>query len=516
MRFICFLFLTMPLACYAQSPAKCAEMTQFRFPGAQIEITRAEWISAGPLSSGRGPAAGVALPAHCRVEGMIDRRKGAGGAYGIGFAVSLPENWSGRYLQQGGGGLNGVVAVPLGGDVAGDRPALIRGFAVATTDTGHQAKVPGGFDGTFQQDQQASIDFQYAAIGRVAVIAKQIIETYYGKPPAQSYYVGCSTGGREAMLMTQRYPLYFDGVVAGAPAMRTSLSNLADRWVAAALSRIAPKDADGKPIPGGAFSESDKKAVIDKLLETCDARDGVKDGMIFDTIGCNFDPASLACSGPKAEGCLSQQQVTALREGFAGPKDSRGNQIYPGFFFDTGITASGGGIPGLLGSGSSPVGPRNPPGEQNVDAEFAAAQANPGARLGDSAYWTNLNTFSSHGGKLIFYHGVSDPWFSAKDTIGYYQRMAEANGGQAQVSDWSRLFLSPGMGHCSGGAAALDSFDMLSAIVNWVEKGAAPDSVTATGRAFPGRSRPLCPYPAYAHYKGQGNPEDAANFECRQ
>ena len=121
--------------------------------------------------------------------------------------------------------------------------------------------------------------------------------------------------------------------------------------------------------------------------------------------------------------------------------------------------------------------------------------SNPTALIGDSWTWTNLSTFSSHGGKLIFYHGVSDPWFSAKDTIDYYQRMSTANGGEAKVKDWSRLFLSPGMGHCSGGSAALDTFDMLSAAVNWVEKNTPPDSITATGRAFPGRSRPLCPYP---------------------
>jgi feruloyl esterase len=190
--------------------------------------------------------------------------------------------------------------------------------------------------------------------------------------------------------------------------------------------------------------------------------------------------------------------------------------VYPGFFFDTGITATGGGIPGLLGSGSSPIGPPNAAVDQNVDAEVATARNNVAAQLGDSAYWTNLNTFSSNGGKLIFYHGVSDPWFSAKDTIGYYQRMAEANGGADRVKDWSRLFLSPGMGHCGGGSATLDNFDMLTAIVNWVEKGAAPDSVTASGRAFPGRTRPLCPFPSHAQYKGSGNPEDAANFECKQ
>jgi hypothetical protein len=513
MRAVYFLLFAVPAAGLAQSQAKCTELAKLKIPGLQLEMTRAEWVPSAPMPGGRGGPSGVTLPAYCRVEGTLDPRTGANGKpYGIGFAVALPENWTGQFLQQGGGGLNGSVAAPLGGQAAGNQPALARGFAVVTTDTGH--KGTGSFDSSFMQEQQAVLDFEYVAIGRVAVLAKQIIEAYYSKPPAHSYYVGCSTGGREAMLMTQRYPLYFDGVVAGAPAMRTSLSNLATRSVSVALNRIAPKGADGRPVAGGGFSDGDRKAVIAKLLDTCDARDGVKDGMIFDPVGCSFDPASLQCSGPKAEGCLSAEQVGAMQKGFAGPKDSRGAQVYPGFFYDTGITATGG-IPGLLGSGASPIGPPNASLEQNVDAEFATARANVAAQLGDSAYWTNLNTFAAHGGKLIFYHGVSDPWFSTKDTIDYYERMAAANGGSAQVKNWSRLFLAPGMGHCNGGAATLDNFDALTSIANWVEKGAAPDSVNATGRAFPGRSRPLCPYPAFARYKGQGDPEDAASFECK-
>jgi feruloyl esterase len=514
MKTVLFVLTATPVMAFAQSPSKCAEMSKLKVPGVQLEITRAEWIAAG-AQPGRGPGGGISLPAHCRVEGIVDKRTGAGGrTYGIKFALALPENWTGQFLQQGGGGLNGTVAAPLGNQATGDKPALTRGFAVVTTDTGHSGT--GSFDSSFMQDQQAVLDFEYVAIGKVAALAKQLIEAYYQKPPAHSYYIGCSTGGREAMITTQRYPLYFDGVVAGAPAMRTGLSNLATRTVSVALNRIAPKGADGRPMAGGALSDSDRRAIIDKLLETCDARDGVKDGMIFDAQGCNFDPSMLACKGPKAEGCLSAEQVEAIQKGFAGPKDSKGTQVYPGFFFDTGITATGGGIPGLLGSGSSPIGPPNAAVDQNVDAEVATARNNVAAQLGDSAYWTNLNTFSSNGGKLIFYHGVSDPWFSAKDTIGYYQRMAEANGGADRVKDWSRLFLSPGMGHCGGGSATLDNFDMLTAIVNWVEKGAAPDSVTASGRAFPGRTRPLCPFPSHAQYKGSGNPEDAANFECKQ
>jgi feruloyl esterase len=241
----------------------------------------------------------------------------------------------------------------------------------------------------------------------------------------------------------------------------------------------------------------------------------MKDGMIFDVTGCTFRPADLQCPAGKMEGCLSKDQVDAITIAFAGPKDSRGSQVYPGFFFDTGITATGGGIPGLLATGNSPIGPPTTAVQQDIDADAARVNSNPTALIGDSWTWTNLGTFSSHGGKLIFYHGVSDPWFSAKDTIDYYQRMSMTNGGDAKVKDWSRLFLSPGMGHCSGGSATLDTFDMLSAAVGWVEKNTPPDSITAMGRAFQGRSRPLCPYPAHAQYNGAGDPENASSYSCR-
>jgi feruloyl esterase len=511
MRWLLFLFAT--AAGFAQSANRCADLARFQMPGAKIEMTRAASVAAGRTPAGRG-GPGFELPAHCRVNGMMDRRTGPDGkTYGIRFAIALPDNWTGQYLQQGGGGLNGTVAEPVGAQAAGERPALARGFAVATSDTGHQS-AGGAFDGSFMQDQQAALDFEFVAIGRLAALAKQMIETYYGRPPERSYYVGCSTGGREAMLMSQRYPLYFDGIVAGAPAMRTGHSNLATRSVTVALNSVAPKDAGGRP--GQALSDSDKKAVIAKLLEVCDARDGVADGMVFDVMGCTFRPRDLQCAGAKAEGCLSAEQVAAIEKGFAGPKDSRGRQVYSGWFYDTGIAAQGGGIPGLLNPGPSPIGGPVASTVQDVDAEAAAVDSNPVSRIGDSYSWVNLNTFSSHGGKLIFYHGVSDPWFSAQDTVNYYQRMTAANGGEAKVMEWSRLFLSPGMGHCGGGSAALDAFDMLSASVNWVEKGQAPEGVMATGRAFPGRSRPLCAYPAHAHYSGAGDPEDSANYSCRR
>jgi hypothetical protein len=516
---ICALSLLFVGAVYGQnqskSPARCAALTGLQIPGFVLEVTKAEWHAAGMAPSQPGPKtmAPMELPAYCRIDGMLDRRIGEQGAqYGIGFAIALPDDWSGRFLMQGGGGLNGTVGMPLGMVASGGTNALMRGFAVASTDTGHQSK-GGGFDAGFMQDQQAALDFAYVAVGRVAALSKQVIAQYYGKTADHAYFTGCSTGGREGMLMAQRYPTYFDGIVSGAPAMRTTHSNLALRSMAVTYNQIAPRDADGKPITAQALSDGDRKLVLDSIMTACDADDGLRDGMLFNPIGCKFDPETLVCKGAKEDSCLSAQQAAAIKKAFAGPRDSKGNQVYPGFLFDTGIAAAQG-IPGVLRS-PSPPGPAIQALEMDIDREARDADKDPQAILTDTATWTNLSTYSGHGGKLIFFHGVSDAWFSALDTVNYYERVGKDNGGLDKVQNWSRLFLAPGMGHCSGGQNTLDSFDMLSAVVDWVEKRIAPNSIKATGQSLPGRSRPLCPHPQHAHYKGQGDPQDAANFECR-
>ncbi len=500
----------------AQTPrgeAACTALAQVQVPGASLSDVKATWVPAGSPPPAQPPwmPALPPLPAHCRFDATLDRRTGTGGtSYGIGFALGLPLEWNGRFLFQGGGGLNGTVAPPLG-RTGHDDSALGRGFAVVTTDTGHRGEA---FDASFMADQQASLDFAYQAIGRVAVLAKQIVAQYYGAPPAHSYFMGCSTGGREGMVMAQRYPTYFDGVIIGAPAMRTNFSGIGDEWVATMLNRAAPRDASGKPETRRALSDADRKAVVDGVLAACDGMDGARDGIVSDPIGCRFDPAALRCQGAKADACLSPTQTDAIAMAFAGPKDSKGRQVYPGFPFDTGIAATQG-LSGLLVGTPNPVGPPFTATEMDVDARAAQAAADPLMQLTATSSWTNLNTFSARGGKLLFYHGVSDPWFSALDTVDYYDRMAKANGGAAAVTSWSRLFLVPGMGHCSGGPAALDGFDMLPAIVEWVEGNRPPDAIRATSRSWPGRSRPLCPYPSHAHYSGNGDPEDAASFECR-
>jgi hypothetical protein len=502
----------MGLAQNGQTPGAtaCAALSAFRIPGEPIEITKAEWIPAAAAPAtppGRGY--GGPVPAYCKVSGVINRRTGVGGReFGIGFEVALPQDWNHDFLMQGGGGTNGVINPPLGAQVAGDKPGLVRGFAVVSNDTGHK-NLTAGLDGSFRVDQQAVLDFAYEANVRVAEMTKRMIADYYGRETAHSYFVGCSTGGREGMILTQRYPTEFDGVVSGAPAMVTGLSGVADRWVSVSLNQAAPKDAAGNPIPRAGLSESDRKLVIDGILQRCDARDGIRDGMIFDPVGCDFNPATLTCAGPKTDTCLTSQQVAAIQRAFGGPKDSRGVQVYPGFFFDTGINASTG-MPGLLTAPPPPQGGASPT-EQDVDRE-GRGRAESACRRGVHESDYILGPWW----KQLFYHGVSDPWFSAQETLSYYKQMAAANGGLPQVTNWSRLYLVPGMGHCQGGAATLDRMDMLSAIVDWVEKGTAPDFVVATGRAFPGRSRPLCAWPKHAQYTGEGDPEDYRSFVCQE
>jgi hypothetical protein len=506
-------FVLIPVA-YAQTSNKCADLTKFKIPGVPMVITKAAEIptSSGPGSStAETSATSATIPAHCQADGMINERTGADGkTYGIGFSLALPDEWNNRFLFQGGGGYNGSVRPPVGTAAAGDNPGLARGFAVVSTDTGHKGST---FDRTYDVDQQASLDFAEVAVGRVAELAKQIIAYYYGQSARYSYFAGCSTGGREAMLMTQRYPAEFDGVISGDPAMRTGFSGIGNNWAAVAFNEIAPKDDSGRAQPNKVFSESDIKLIVKGVLDACDANDGLKDGMVFNTRACKFDPEVLACKGVKNDSCLTSQQTAAIKKAFGGPHNSKGELIYPMNPYDAGIA-------NLLPSPKPPSNPRaagapTPAVSIDVDQRLFALLGNPLEAVTDTT-WTNLSSFSGHGGKLLFYHGLSDQAFSAMDTLDYYQRMAKANGGMEQVQNWSRMFLVPGMYHCRGGEFALDNFDLLTAAVAWVEKGTAPDSVVAKGKAFPGRSRPLCAYPKYAHYTGQGDPEDAKNFDCRE
>src|ERR1700677_2542879 len=219
-------FLLAPLA-WSQQPNSCADLVNFKAPG--VEIAKAASVPAGstvpiPFTT---PPKNLVLPAYCRVEGVINRRTGAGGEeFGIQFVLAMPDQWNGDFLMQGGAGGNGIVYPPIGQAASADTPAILRGYAVVSTDTGHKSH-NGAFDFSFQKDQQAYLDFAYQANVQVAALAKQIVAEHYGKPAAWSYFTGCSTGGREGMVLSQRYPTEFDGIIVGDPAMRTGFSNLA-------------------------------------------------------------------------------------------------------------------------------------------------------------------------------------------------------------------------------------------------------------------------------------------------
>ena len=503
----------------------CGDLVKFDAPA--VVFKKAESVPAT-----------ASLPAHCLVEGTINPRTGANGMkFGIGFELRLPDAWTERFLFQGGGGMNGFVRpaegrIPISGVTA--RPALARGFAVASTDSGHEGK--GGpalasTDSSFGVDQQARIDQAYGGFMTVMELAQRMVPFYYGQSWKKAYFMGCSNGGRQALLAAQRFPLAFDGVMSVAPAARVGTATISSAWETIAFSGIAPKDDAGRPILSKAFSNGDLSLLGKAVAAACDAKDGVKDGLIFNTKDCHFDPQALACQGAKTDTCLTSQQVGALAKVFAGPKNSRGEALYSDWPWDTGIAAPGwrglklgtseNATPnsadvmlmfsGLKGFFFTPPDPTFDPMKFNFDTD--PARLNDTSVLQDSLL-TFLSTFSARGSKLMLIHGMSDPFFSAFDTERYYERVVRDNGGLEKTAPWVRYFEVPGMNHCGGGPA-LEDFDALGALVDWTEKNRAPEGMVAKGKTFPGVTRPVCAYPAFPHYKGTGSQDDTVNFECK-
>ncbi len=511
----------------AQTP-DCAALAA-KAIGAAPGVKLATELVAGDTARPPGATTGPTLAAHCRVSGRMNERMGQDGKpYYIGFEMRLPTQWNGRFLYQGGGGNDGVIR-PAIGPQASPTFALNKGFAVVTTDAGHQ-----GPTADFGFDPIARTDNAYNAHDRVAVTAKDIIRNFYSKGPDKSYFIGCSGGGRQGMMFTQRFPSYFDGVIAMAPAMRVSKgATVAAAWDTQALQAIAPPGTDGKPVLSQAFSVADMQLVSQGILKVCDAGDGAVDGMVSNPAACKFDPSVLQCSGAKDASCLAAPQVGALKKIFEGARDSSGKPLYFGWPYDAGVghAANDWRMWKLGTSTTATANSRHvflmqdalqgyfttPPDRSlsiytfNFDKDPARMDAH--SWIFNTADDVKLAPYKARGGKLLFIHGLADPIFSPHEMVDYYQRLQAEHG--ASSTDFSRLFLVPGMSHCAGGAAT-DSFDGLQALVDWVEKGEAPRQILARGTVvFPGRTRPLCPYPQYAHYKGSGSIEEAANFECR-
>lgn len=520
---VCAGVLILLLASYAaageaDSRKECAALAALSTPTFRVDAS--EWVPASRLPAGP-PGAAAEVPAHCLFRVMLDPRPSGmeDMSYGTGIELRLPQAWNGRLLFQGGGGLDGML-MPAIGTVAGFPSALARGFAVVSTDGGHRGR--SNVDARFAVDQQAKLDFAYQAVQRTTREAKGLIRRYYGRAPEYAYFMGCSTGGREAMLAAQRLPLEFDGVVAGNASFNLTQVAVNQIWSLQAVTRIAPRDAAGTPQLFAAFTDAQLQAVAAAVLRQCDGLDGLEDGMIHDYAACRFDPASLRCG---AQPCLSMPQIGALKDIFGGTRNTRGESLYGATPYDTGIAqpswrAMHLGAPNNPPANASlgrdtlrlfsmtPADPGLDPLHFNFDTDIAATAET--AAIND-AVATLHTSFAGHGGKMIVYHGLSDQAMWTGALTRWYDRLTPRDNQGPQ--SWARLFLVPGMTHCGGGQST-DQFDMLTAIQQWVETQQPPDRVVASGKAFPGITRPLCPYPKVARYDG-GNAADAKSFSCR-
>lgn len=490
--------------------------------------------------------------AHCEIIGKINPRTGVDGKpYAIGFHLRLPDSWNERFYFQGGGGTDGSI-----GDAKGSG-ALSKGYAVVSTDAGHDNTINfdpnAGGTAAFGIDPQARIDYGYNAVDQVTQTAKTLIRDYYGRKIAYSYLVGCSNGGRQGMVASQRFPTYFDGIVAGAPGFNLPRAAVAEAWNEQALAPLATSlSTNGQPYLVDTFSDADLALAANAILAACDALDGLVDGIVDNYAACkNWQVypqlEAIQCTGAKTASCLSADQIEALKMIYAGPENSRGKALYTDWQWDPGIS----GFTSLrlwslgypvgapvntalnltLGGGSLPHVFVTPPDVTpltgleayifgfNFDTDAPKIFKASGIYTESSmefmtARSTDLRRFKKQDGKMIIYHGNSDGVFSPHDTINWYKAMDERMPGKAQ--SFVRLFLVPSMGHCGGGPGTT-VFDAFTPLVNWVEHGIAPESIVSTappGTPWPGRTRPLCPYPKQARYIGSGDINNAANFVC--
>lgn len=457
------------------------------------------------------PASG-GLPEYCRVQGHVDTE--------IDFEVRLPTVWNGKLYFGGNPGFAGTIpAYPA------ISSALGRGYATAVTDTGHQASQNDGSWALNNPERQ--INFFYRAIHVVTVAAKQIVEAYYAHVPALSYFQGCSNGGRQALIEAQRYPTDFNGVIAESPVLDQMGAILGYSWKAQAAQMAT--------VPMSKVS-----ILANAVLEECDAKDGLQDGLISDPRRCRFDPQSLQCAAGDAPDCLTAEQVQAVRMIYAGPVNSAGERLYPGTpqGHETYGTSGDGWPLWITGNGPNPTrtftlqdqflrffifGPDYNSLTFNFDTDPPQL-----AQLRQLANATNpdLSAFQANGGKLIAWQGWSDPdGPSPFRTVQYYGAVVQTLG--AYTDQFFRLFMAPGVYHCGSPEVGVDgtttgpgpnNFDMLTALENWVESGVAPDRIIAshsTGGVVD-RTRPLCPYPQEAQYAGTGSIDDAVNFVCRR
>jgi feruloyl esterase len=500
-----------PATADTSDPLACETLTGLTL--ADTTITLAETVPAGPFTP-PGANQALELPGFCRVVAMTQPA--------VNFEVWLPtEGWNGKFHTSGNGGMAGSISY---GAMA---TALNRGYAAASTDTGH-VRGDGGFDANWALNRPDLIeDFGHRSIHLTAVHGKAISEAFYGDAPNYAYYVGCSKGGQQGMMEAQRYPEDFDGLVVGDPAhMWTSFYASAHLWYA-----LATLDNEDSYIPPS------KVAILgDAVTVACDAIDGIEDGVLDDPRKCQFDPGTLTCAAGQDEStCFTAAQVQAVTDIWSGPTNSAGDVLYPGLV--PGGEAGRGGWSSWVTGQQAYAGTHFMAAEDfmrnmvfddpewdfrtwDYERDLPIALAKTGEAL--DADDPDLRPLRDRGGKLLVYHGWSDSDISPIGTIDYYEEVmsligdgASSDEALAATKEFFRLFMVPGMGHCRGGPGP-DSFDALTAMERWVEQGVAPDQMVASKMADGEvvRTRPLCTYPQVAEWNGTGSTDNAANFSC--
>jgi len=452
--------------------------------------------ASGPASGQRAFTNSVAF---CRVAATLTPSSDSD----IKIEVWLPlSGWNGKVQAVGNGGWAGTISYPAMAE------ALARGYATSSTDTGHTGD-GGGFA---LGHPEKFVDFAWRSVHVMSVRAKTIVEAFYGKPPRLSYWNGCSTGGRQGLMEAQRFPEDYDGIIAGAAANPRSRLNAAGLAMHQALWRN----------PSSVIPDTKYRMIHEAVLDACDADDGVNDRLIQDPTRCQFDPNVLVCKGEDGPTCLTPPQAAAVATIMKPVRTGSGAEIFPrrepGSELGWGFLFARPDPPPLVADTFKYLLYKDPQWDWrtfDLDRDVERAEASREIRSAD-AIDPNLKAFVQRRGRLLMYHGWSDPLVAPRASVNYYNDVLARMGGAARTSEWIRLFMVPGMGHCRGGDGP-STFDAVGALEAWVEDGKPPERIVAShatdGRVE--RTRPLCPYPQLAVYKGTGSIDEAANFTCR-
>jgi feruloyl esterase len=503
---VCLLALAAVSRTYAQS-SSCEELGKLAWP--DMKVTIAEVIQRGafvaPGGGGPGPARGPApifktLPPFCRIAVTLTPTSDSD----IKSEIWMPTSgWNGKFQVAGNGGWAGNISYPAMAE------ALAAGYATASTDTGHAND--GSPNASFAyKHPEKMLDFGWRALHETTVTGKNVIKAFYSKPTTESIYNGCSTGGRQGLNAVQKFPMDFDGAIVGAP-----VNPMTRLHAGSIYNTIFAHKNPANYIPPEKYAMIHKAAV-----ESCDLIDGVKDGLIGNPMACHWNPKALLCKGADAPSCLTAPQVEMANTIYSGAVNPRTReQVFPGW-------ERGSEMGFRVTAGPEPEGPavgtfryavfQNPEWDWHTldfDKDIALSDKMGAAQI--DAISTDLSPFFTHGGKLLMFHGWADPNVAPRNTVNYYNKVLQTMGGEAKVSDSIRLFMVPGMGHCGGGEGP-NTFDRVGALELWLGTGKAPTQMVAShstdGKVD--RTRPLCPYPQVARYKGSGSTDEAVNFAC--